>query len=235
MTRVADSRSFAEHAVPTRMMLELLRETGRGAEAGKVAADYLSKRDSWVASTSGGETGVLLDVMPLALAAARDAGRVTPGNFAAGREAWAAAWRSKLGAAYAGFVWVGGYASVADSRESAVLALDALSSFGGVAPPLAFSDVVDTLVGETYASAGRLDEAFPILLRGTSECWTTYWPVDQTRGLYVLAGLLESRGDKAGACSALSTVLARWDHAKPASRTADAARADAHRMGCKAP
>jgi hypothetical protein len=125
-------------------------------------------------------------------------------------------------------------ASYASGVETAEEARQGLALFPDVAPPpvLCEKDFALATFGKLYALAGRASEAVPLLERTVKSCYALMAPLVHTRATFYLGQALEAEGDRDGACTAYSSVLARWGNAKPASITAAKARERSRNLRC---
>jgi eukaryotic-like serine/threonine-protein kinase len=119
---------------------------------------------------------------------------------------------------------------MAASAEEARSALDLLPRFLPLSN-VSF-DVEAAYVGRTYWLAGRTAEGLPLLREAAHDCNALLMPIEHTRAQLWFGQALEETGDKAGACEAYGTVLARWKDARPRSVTADRAKERVKALGC---
>ena len=227
----ASDSNRTPHALVARQRVELLTETSRNAEAAKVAAELLRRQDAWMADPRVEDLALLHDVTPLMLATLRSAGGLGDAELSTRRAEWLAGWRRVIVPKFIPFLWLHGYAALADTRETAEAALAALPEFGQV-PRYAPEVLHAAYVGRMYLLAGDLDLAVTHLRRATSSCLALLAPVLHTRAHLWLGGALEKKGDAQGACAAYGVVLQRWGSVAR-SVTADAARARTRALDCK--
>jgi serine/threonine-protein kinase len=202
-------------------LVALYDEEGDARRAGAVAHEELTTR----ATVPGA---------PTLLAAAARAGVLAPSDLEARRDAWIERARDGASSRRPGDLWLRAYAAPAETADEAKVAEAALASF--LPPPLARDlEPVDALYGKVLLLAGRIEDALPHLRAAAATCLAFDDPFVQTRASSDLGRALEARGDKAGACDAYATVLARWGHATPRSLTATAAAARSRALGCAKP
>ena len=133
---------------------------------------------------------------------------------------------------YAPYVWLHGYAAVADTSDDAAHALEALTRFGK-APSYTPSTLGDAFEGTTYLLAGHTDQALPLLRRAARSCLALESPIEHTLVHAALGQALAAAGDREGACAARRVVLSRWGSAKPRSVTAERVAALTRSLGCE--
>jgi eukaryotic-like serine/threonine-protein kinase len=228
---VAADSNEASHLAPGKYLVELAFETGRAGEAGRFAADFLLRREAWIADAG---SDVALDPTPLMLRAQVRAELLSPGELALKRGLLVDKWRTVLPSSLRGSLWIAAYASIAETPEQAHEALAALPEYAPLPPFVPFM-LADAELGRVYALAGEVERATAVLRRATTSCRAYKEPFAHTRAHYELGVALEAAGDHAGACRALSVVLERWGHARPRSVTADKARDRMRALSCEAP
>jgi tetratricopeptide (TPR) repeat protein/predicted Ser/Thr protein kinase len=211
-----------------------LTESGRPADAGRVAQDFLRRRTAWREEARGDDTAIARDPTPTLLLAERDARLLSPDEFESQRGAWVAAWMEKAQPNCRSFVWLHGYAAIAETGDDAARALSEQPKYGPM-PSYAPNTLGDAFIGKTYLLAGRAAEALPFLERATRSCLALLTPFDHTAAHAALGQALASAGRRDAACAAYAVVLARWGNARPRSVTAEKVRALARGLGCPAP
>lgn len=228
---VASSHRQHERGKPARYLLQILDETGRPEEAGRLAKDFLDQQDAWERDPRTEDWAIASDITPLLLAAARRAGHLGPEEHTARRAEWADHWQRRALPDFHGYIWLHGHAAIAAAPEDARAALAALPRYGGIPPfrPLTLAWVG---VGSTYLLAGQVDEAIRWSEEASRSCLALHSPVEHTRAFAWLGRAREARGDKQGACAAFRRVLERWGDAKPRSVTAEMARERIQALGC---
>jgi serine/threonine protein kinase len=209
------------HALLANQLVELYTETNRPKEAGRIADDYLKRKDVWIRSA-------MSDRQPISMYwAMLRAKSMTRETFVQKRDGWLRERRkdSRPANVLASYAW---------GTETPEEAREALALFSGVPPPpvLMEKDFVLPMFGKLYALAGRAEEAVPYLQKTVNSCYALLLPFIHTRASYHLGQALEATGDTAGACSAYATVLARWGNAKPESVTAGKARERSRQLRC---
>jgi predicted Zn-dependent protease len=213
-------------------LIQGFSEVGHAEEAGDIAGSFLAHREPWASELSPDDFGIADDVMPLALAAALRAGRISREDFDARRAAWVRGWEAKVGAGFRGHVWLHGYAAAVDTPDDAREALAALPGYEPL-PPYRRQTLVDPAVGLTFLLGGRTEEAIAWLTKATRSCFAYYAPVEDTSAHAWLGQALAAKGDKKGACAAYKVVLDRWGKARPRSTTAERAKKQATELGCE--
>lgn len=205
------------HGVPTRVLVQVYGETGRKAEADRVARDYLVRRVAW------DTPDVMLTVTLLGIL--RSDGVLSKSD-----------WEREVEAALPGVShpirahrWAAAYGHVSTQAE-AIAALELL-------PPgeLVFRDRLDfyaTLAGHVFLLAGRVDEAIALLRPEAKRCMGLVFPFEYMHAHLWLGEALEAKGDKEGACAAYRFVRDRWGHAKPRSVSAEEAKRRSTALAC---
>ncbi len=228
---LSDDPNRASHAGVARDLVRVYRETGRDALAVKVADDFLRRKDAWVADPRREDFAIAHDATVEMLSHLTRAGKLSREELDRRRSAWVEAWKGQTYPVYVPFLWIHGYAAVAETAEEARAALEALPGFQPL-PRIAPETLADGHVGRVQLLAGNLDEAIALLQRATSSCLAFQLPFEHTHALLHLGEALERKGDTAGACAAYGAVLERWGGATPRSITADAARRAVRALGC---
>jgi serine/threonine protein kinase/tetratricopeptide (TPR) repeat protein len=227
---VANDQPVRWHSVAADELVSLYTETGRTADAGAVAHEFLGAMEAWTPEARTEDQAVSYDAVPRMLAAERRAGLLTDKAFVAQRAAWVDQWRSKAAPFYQGYVWVHGYAAAVDTEDDARAALDALPGLGGVPAYLPNARLVS--VGWVYFMAGRTDDAMPLLRSSAKSCTALRDPIVHVRAQYELGRALEAKGDTDGACNEYALVLDRWGNARPKSVTVEQTRPRATALKC---
>jgi serine/threonine-protein kinase len=206
-------------------------ECGRTDEASAVVKEFFRRKDAWLAEPRTDDLAIARDASPALLAVGRRVGWLRPADFEARRKAWADAWAARVPKEFLPFVWLQGYADIAENADDAARALQELPTYG---PPPEYTYFVlgDASLGATYFLAGEIDDALPRLRRAERSCRAVEAPFAHTRANLWLGRALASIGARDEACTAYAVVLARWGSARPRSMTADAARSEAGALGC---
>jgi serine/threonine-protein kinase len=228
---VAPSPYQMDHGDASRTIAELYLETGRLTEAGKVAMDFLDRRDAWEPAPESEDVAMALDATPALLRVARSAGALGRADVAARRDAWLEGWSARATPVSRSYLWLHGWAGTTLGPDEAKEALAARASFGPL-PPYRAQTMIDAAAGATFLLGGEIGEATRWLEEATRTCSTLSFPMEQTRAHLLLGKAREAAGDRAGACAAYRKVVDRWGRAKPRSVTADHARARAGKLGC---
>jgi serine/threonine protein kinase/tetratricopeptide (TPR) repeat protein len=220
-----------DHAWVALRLAQVLTETGRVQEAGRVAESFLSRRDAWEPDPRVDDFAVGADATPLLLAALRGAGKISRETFVSRRDQWAREWERRIAPPFRNYIWLHGYAATVSTLEDARDALSALTRYEPI-PPYRIETLADAGVGFTYFLAGHTDEALNWLEQATRSCRALTFPVEYIRAHYWLGQAREARGDKPAACVAYQKVLERWGEAKPRSVTTDKSRERLQALGC---
>jgi serine/threonine-protein kinase len=221
-----------DHARPLHSRMLLLLETGKQAEAAKLADEYLKRRAAWTPDDFREDPTIY------ALATKYRAGAMPREAMAQQRAQWLQRELDRPGRIgqlpgdNKGEAWVLAYASPAVTSQDAREALDVLPKFEPLPDDLVRTTVVDDPIGQTYALAGKEEEGLAYLARAAATCGAVDHPIAHTWANFHLGLAREARGDRLGACSAYRVVLDRWGKAKPRSVTADAARARTKAIAC---
>ena len=209
-------------------IIQLAEEIGDRPKAVQAAEGFL--RD--VASAGPGVDAVSLSV---ALAELRLANKITEAEFLRQRDAGA---KVDTAAAPIGRddTWIDFHARPAWTPEQAREALAALPRFPRglprMVPDMGAQAVQEEPIGRTYLLAGDLDGAVLHLRRATAGCAVLGGLRSRIIAHEELGEALAAKGDTAGACAELRTVLGYWGSATPRSVTADRARDRMRRLAC---
>jgi serine/threonine-protein kinase len=227
---VSGSAEEFAHYDPATAHMFLALETGRPAEAARVADAFLAKRAGWTRDLYYPDRKML----PLEVKYA--AGALSQPEMAAARETWFAAEAARStpfgGLTMRGFAWALAYRVSARSAADATDALARLPQLSPLPDPLLRTVEIDDAIGVVYLRAGRAGEALPYLKRAGGSCFALDWPIPHRTSLLHLGEALETTGDRAGACSAYTRLVSLWGHARPRSTSAEAARAAVARLRC---
>jgi serine/threonine-protein kinase len=209
--------------------VRLRGETGRPAEAARVAGEYLTMR---AALPKIDQAGVPWDVTVYMAATARRGGVISDSEFKEKRAEWLGHLedRTEQGRAEA---WLMAYALPAATPEEAKEALDALPthtiSLYRAFPSLAVR--AEAALGKVYLLAGAPKEAIVHLRPSAAACSNFEFTLDHVAAKAHLGMALEATGDKEGACGAYQSVLARWGGTKESTTAREVARR-AKGLGC---
>jgi serine/threonine-protein kinase len=229
--RAASEPSEDEHARPALIQLDIDEETGRTADAGKLASAYLSRVEGWSRNPATDDEAIANDPTPRMLAAKLHAKAIAAADYAASRDAWLASWRARTSPFYAHYLWHAGWAVPAQTPAEARNALAARPLFEPL-PAYQPSMLAPAFEGNVYLLADRLDDAVASLERATRACVALAYPVEHTRALEQLATARERKHDTTAACGAYAGVVARWGKAVPKSVTAERAKARMAALRC---
>ncbi len=228
---VEGKRERAPHARAALLLAEILEETDRGAEAGRVALSFVNRADAWEPDPRAEDFALAADSTPRLLAVARRTGALSQEDFSRRRAAWVTDWERRVVRDQRGYIWLHGYAAVATTPEDARAAMEALPRFGAI-PPFRPRTLVWMGVGPAYLLTGRAADAARWLEGATKSCHALGFPTEHTHAHAWLGRAREAAGDTPGACAAYRAVLQRWGHAKPRSVTVESARARLTALGC---
>jgi hypothetical protein len=207
------------HADAIRLGLQIALEAGRSADALALVHRYEARHAAWSLDPFAPDESIQIDALSYS------AGFIDRREFIKRRGTWLARneRRTLVGASSGpSDRWFQAYATPCVTPDDAA---DALATLTGPPPSRFFETGADAVVAEMYRLAGKTDEAVRSFSRQVRSCTALNEPFDSTLASYRLGELLESSGDRTGACQQYGIVLARWGHAVPASRTAsDAAR-----------
>jgi tetratricopeptide (TPR) repeat protein len=217
--RVSASAPENDHFLPTATLVSAYAEVNDPGSAGRVAADYLSRRVAW-------KDQAAVDGAVMIGAAARG-GRLDRAE--ASRRLDETFHHLTEGGWDPSVAWAEVYASAAETRAEALAAVAKLDALR-LAVPTGWGRAASS---RTLFLAGRGDDARPGLeyLAGTCS-YVLLNPRNWAHAHLYLGELDEQSGDKPSACAHYAKVLERWGHAKPRSVTADEARAHATKLGC---
>jgi eukaryotic-like serine/threonine-protein kinase len=217
VARDTDART---HVALALQLIEIYDETNHLDKAARVADDYLKRKDIWVRSAEADEFSISMYRTMLR------ARTISAETFSTKRDAWIREQTS----APSNESLLARYSCKVETPEEA---REALARFPGTAPPpVLWRDFALATFGKLYVLAGRAEEAIPALQQTVRSCLELMEPMVHTRSTYYLGQALEATGDKAGACAAYASVLARWGSATPGSVTANRARERSRNLRC---
>jgi serine/threonine-protein kinase len=224
-------------------LLALYAEEGETEKAIAVAEDCLRALPTWI----HGPPAIydFVNDTPLArlmaLATLRRAGKRTEAEVRSLRNSWQREWFGDALPAVRGHAWTWLYAYLAERTSEAREALAALERYAPL-PPDQTRPRHAGARGRVYALVGDAAMAIPLLRAEVDACGEgrvtrvpsgMWWLAGTLRDRLLLGGLLEQKGDRAGACAQYAAIVARWGGARPRSLTAEAARAQIAALGCK--
>lgn len=215
------------HTEPALALIEVYIETGKLREAGRLAGSMLEGLAAWQRPI---EATVTIDRSMQFLGVKRRAGLLSSAEYEAKRAAWLRDLESGRVAHTDAQAWYVAYAEVASTADEAREALEKMPDLSNLGMGFSTRAVRFTL-GKLYWLAGRQDDALPYLRDIAADCGSLQAPIKRMQASYALGDVLGAKGDKAGACAALSEVLKPWGGAKE-SVTARAASARAKALGC---
>jgi serine/threonine-protein kinase len=227
---VAKSVVASEHAVPDQLLVSLLRETRRDAEAAAIAREYLEGRDAWDPEGRLEDWALAHEPTPLMIQTRLRAGAITAAQASDELATTLKRWSARIERTARPFMWIYGYAVPAETRADAEAALAALPSYGGL-PPYKPLSLVDESIGRTYLLAGRTADARATLEHAARSCFQVDHPIEHTRAELWLGEAREAQGDVKGACEAYAVVTKRWGRVPRSITAAEAARR-AGALGC---
>jgi serine/threonine-protein kinase len=227
---VRSDRGQKWHARAAMMWVTTLLEMGQPIEAARGAEDFPPRAYAWMEDLQS-DRALRQDPTPRLLVAKRSAGLLSLDEFDKQRQEWAAGAAAKVAPFFRPFVWLYGYAAIAETAADATRALDEQPKFGPM-PHFQLVGINDAHIGKTYFLAGRVAEALPLLRRASRSCVAVFFPLEHTQVHVVLGQALATAGDREGACAAYGVVLSRWGKAKPRSVSAEKARALSRALGC---
>ena len=220
-----------EHAVPARLLLSILHESGRDAEAATLAEAYLQGRDAWEPDPKLDDWALHDEPTPLMLVARRRAGLLSQAAYTAEIRKTVDRWLGRVTPATRNFVWIYGYVEPSETPDDARLAIAERARFEPV-PKFKPLSLADEAIGRVYALAGQPDLALPALERATRSCFPLDHPMKYVRAHYELGLVREAKGDRDGACDAYGVVRSHWGEAKPKSVTFELALARINALKC---
>ena len=219
------SSEIAHHALYD--LYWLYEEEGASTKALAVASEYARKLPAWPLPSGSFAREILF-------AALRRAGRLPPqvgdaSDYGTAGRAPHDPWLTHEAATVESASEASAVAARAPAPD------DAMWAYLKVRPDMA------GLAGQVFELAGEAPRAVPLLQAEVSWCgpsprlqtpYAIYWRIHQQRSRLLLGRALEQVGDKAGACEQYGAILSRWGKARPASVTADAARARSKALSC---
>jgi serine/threonine-protein kinase len=229
---VAPSQRQDDHGMAAKWLVQILLETGRTVEAGRMAMDFLARQEALEPDPRAEDFAVAGDVTPLMLATAARAGLMRREELTNGRAAWLARWERKVVPKYKPYLWLQAYAAVTETPDDAREALEMLPKYSPI-PPFRPETPSWMGIGPAYWLGGRAEDALSWLEKATKICNGLSFPVEHTRAHAWLGQALEARGDKEGACAAYRVVVERWGEAKRRSVTASMVQSRMKALSCR--
>jgi len=220
----------SNHVVWKQFEIELARETGDLAKAGRIADDTLRRLESWLPDERAEDFAIAKDLEPYFLDVMVETGKMSKDERAKRRDAWMTAWRKRALPFYHGYLWLNAYAGLVRDEEGAREAL-ATKPASGI-PPFSPNTGPDEGLGQMFLLTGHPKEALPYLRRTFHSAYGVFYKWMNLRTAIPLGRALEETGDKEGACAAYRLVLERWGDAKPRSTTAEKAKRASLSLGC---
>jgi serine/threonine-protein kinase len=223
LSAAAGDPNLETHARPTRMLVQILVESGRTEDAAKITSDYLRRKDSWL----GPPNAATAELLGIARAHGDlDEAQWKAENAKLERQGLLSSHRD------VGEFWAVTHGFVDDemSARAAVTELDALGP-----RPFAYDrnrEIYQGRAGRILVLAGRTAEGLALLVKATTRCQGVLYPYEQTRA-WLWLGRAREATDVAGACDAYRIVVERWGKATPRSVSADEARARQKLLACR--
>ncbi|WP_394849938.1 protein kinase [Pendulispora brunnea] len=221
---LAGKKYEIDHVPVESLRFNLAMELGDRRRAAQLAAQYLSQRDSLLASMYDWEI-VPLRTQYLAGGLSRQA-------FETRRQAWLD--RVSNGPPRIEELnsrWTEAYAHAAVTQADALAALRALPQNPPVWDVIRQEPEDELAAGKVYFLAGDTDTAVRYFRHGARRCQALRRPFEHTWLHLHLGMALERTGDTAGACAAYDVVLKRWGK-EPRSVSAKTARARRASLHC---
>lgn len=224
------STARTAHGSPARLLASIYVETGRLAEAAKIADRFLQRREAWIPEHWHENTPLLDDATPFMLGVARESGLLDDQGMNQRREALLTEWKAQLPTAFVNSVWYYAYAAPSRTGADASLAYRELRAYEPL-PALA-SAWESAARGWAALLAGRFEEARESLTAATRNCNAFDEPLTITRAHLHLGLALEKLGEKEEACRAFGVVLDRWGAARTPSVSAKEAKTRWRALSC---
>ncbi|MDB4938828.1 MAG: serine/threonine protein kinase [Labilithrix sp.] len=196
-----------DHAMPSRVRINVLYENGDLEGAVKVAHGFLDRMDAWPAYAFAPDSSIAF-YEPL-----YRSGEIKKAELDRQRARWVEREKQRLAggdrstrAAWGMWAIWGGFA---ETKEEA---LEAIGRMPQSPLPVGSRRVVslDFAVGKVYALVGRPREALPSLVRVTTTCSSLEDAMLITRARYYLGMAHEANGEKNEAREAYQKVVAAW-------------------------
>jgi serine/threonine-protein kinase len=221
------NRTASARAGDVASMMQVALETDQRDKVAKLVTDYAAVYEALPVD----EYGLTESLVVFALA--YQAGVMNRSEFLARRSKWLTDNEHVSARHRADMIWYLADALPCANRDDAERAL---AELGDRSPPYVFRiSRSEEPIGEVYRLAGRTDEAIAWLRHAARACTAIQYPFESTWASFHLGELLESKGDRPGACSEYANVLSRWGRATPPSKTARLAREHAHTLHCDPP
>ncbi|WP_394842010.1 protein kinase [Pendulispora brunnea] len=204
-------------------LVNLMNETGKGAQAAALVDQFVRRKDAWVEGGAGAGP-----YEPVLLAMLLQHGKISREQWGFAADRWESRARATMTAREA---WALHWGPASETRE---VALDAWSRRPAeVAPSSADGgQLAEMYEGRLALMAGQSAEAIRLLESATRSCDCLERPFTTTLSHLWLGQAKEQSGDAAGACAAYRVVLTRWG-TSPRSVTASEAKKRHVALGCK--
>lgn len=171
------------------------------------------------------------DGAPVAILATRDVRPSWPTDLMRWLERWKVVSSTS---ANQGYLWVHGKARLATTGDEARQLIEDVALKRVVVPSYFPQMQGEAILGRLYASGGRPEDALLELRKATKRCDGMLFPVEHQQAWLALGQVHEARGNKAEACRAYGTVLARWNEGS-GTRSSRAAAEGSLRLTCSPP
>jgi eukaryotic-like serine/threonine-protein kinase len=217
LEQIKDQSNRGTQSNVTRLLVELLWETGRERDAGEETSAFLARRGVLL---SHPEENAWNDETMLFWRSELLVGHLSRSQYEEQRRRWQEPWGNTLPDQMQA-LWFMGYALPAISPEDAEEALRvspvlwAPDDYRRLAPEKVLAAYLE---GKVRVLAGDAAGALPALVLGASDCGALSDPMRHTHANFYLGKAREATGDIHGACAAYGVVLERWG-SSPLSRT----------------
>ncbi len=153
-TLLAARSDVGDHAMPAWIAADLELELGHDARAATIAKDFLDRKDVWQIDPVPNDYALANDLTPRLLAVRRHTGAISEADYDVAMRAWRSKWEGALRGSWRPYLWVYGYAAVAETPEDGKKAVDALRDLGPIPPFLVDGDVPEASVGRALWLGG---------------------------------------------------------------------------------
>ena len=196
-----------DHAMPSRVRINVLYESEDVAAAAKVAHGFLDRMDAWATYPFAQDSSISF-YEPL-----YRNGEIKKADLERERARWVEREKQRLAggdrsprAAWGMWTIWGGFAETKEEALEAIGRMPKVPLPGGSRRTV----YLDFAIGKVYALVGRPDEALPSLTRVTSTCSSLEDAMLVARARYYLGMAHEANGEKAEARAAYERVVSAW-------------------------
>ncbi len=221
---IANERYEKEHLRLAKLQFNLLMELGESKRAGRLASEYLTKREAWLGSSYFDQ-----EIKPLRMQYV--AGELSREVFQQHRADWLRrqSTRPQL-VDELNERWIFAYGLAAANSDDATEAIHELPHYLPITDSFTRDIELDYGIGRAYLLAGDPEHSLPYLRRASGSCKGLRLPFEYMWSTLSLGAALEKTGDVDGACGAYEFVVSQWgtDQRSVSAKLAAARRSALH-------